>query len=80
MVDEREHDEHDDEQPRPEAEPGEKRHHFKADLRQDVAKAWGLAVEAGSILAGQGGEIVQAERDVAEDEAEDLIDRIDGEG
>lgn len=56
------------------------KHAVKHELRDGVAKAWGLAVEVGSMLAGQGGEIVQAERAVAEDDAEDLIDRIDGEG
>jgi hypothetical protein len=55
-------------------------HETKRGLREGAAKAWGLAVEAGSILAGQGGEIVQAERALAEDEAEELLDRIDGEG
>ena len=58
----------------------EGKHHLKEEMREKVAKAWGLAVEAGSVLAGQGGDIVQAERTVAEDRAEDLIDKIDGEG
>jgi hypothetical protein len=62
-----------------EEQPGED-HRLKADLREGAAKAWGLAVELGSILGGQSGEIVEAEREVAKAEAEELIDRIDGEG
>ena len=45
-----------------------------------MGKAVGIAVELGSILGGQGGEIVGAERTVAEAETEELIDRVDGEG
>lgn len=55
-------------------------HGLKEDLRGAAAKAWGIAVEVGSILGGESGEIVDAERTIAEAEAEELIDRIDGEG
>ena len=64
--------------PTPEAEeeqPGED-HHLKSDLREGAAKVWGLAVEVGSILGGQSGEIVQAEREVAQAEAEELTPEI----
>jgi hypothetical protein len=54
-------------------------HTFKESAREAVAKAVGVAVELGSILGGEGGKIVEAQRDVAEADAEDLIDRIDGE-
>jgi hypothetical protein len=69
------------EQPTPELDPesGEKRP-LKEGLREGAAKAWGLAVEVGSLLGGESGPIVDAERDVAEAGAEDLIDRLDGEG
>ncbi len=53
---------------------------LKESLRGGAAKAVGFAVEVGSMLSGQGGEIVNAERDVAEAETEELLDRIDGEG
>ena len=42
-----------------------------------VAKGVGIAVELGSILGGQGGEIVRAERELAEDETEDLLNGDD---
>lgn len=63
---------------KPEAEgpeESEARHGF----RETVGKAVGWAVELGSVLGGQGGDIVGAERDVAEGETEELIDRVDGE-
>ena len=61
--------------------PGEAgEHSTKHGIRQSVAKAAGVVVELGSILAGQGGEIVGAERAVAEAETEELVDRVDGEG
>ncbi len=70
-----------------EREPGEapaeghaEKHGFKETARGTVAKAVGIAVELGSVLGGQGGDIVHAERDVAEAETEDLLDRVDGEG
>lgn len=53
---------------------------LKENLREGAAKAVGFAVEVGSMLSGQGGEIVNAERTVAEAETEEFIDRIDGEG
>jgi hypothetical protein len=55
-------------------------HSLKEGLREGAAKAWGLAVEVGSLLSGQSGDIVEAEREVAKAEAEEFIDRIDGEG
>ena len=61
------------------AEEPEERHSLKQTARETVAKAVGIAVELGSVLGGQGGEIVGAERDVAEAETEELIDRVDGE-
>lgn len=61
-------------------EVAEETHSLKADLREGAAKAFGIAVELGSILGGSGGDIVEAQREVAEAEAEELLDRIDGEG
>ncbi|HEY5471724.1 MAG TPA: hypothetical protein VIK32_00890 [Candidatus Limnocylindrales bacterium] len=55
-------------------------HHLKEDVRDAVAKAVGIAVEAGSMLAGHSGEMVSAEGKVAEADAEQFIDRMDGEG
>jgi hypothetical protein len=49
-------------------------------MRGAVAKVVGIAVEAGSMLAGHSGEMVSAEGKVAESDAEQFIDRIDGEG
>ena len=66
-----------DEAPEPKA-PAD--HHLKADVRGAVAKAVGMAVEAGSMLAGYSGEGVSADREVAEADAEQFIDRLDGEG
>jgi len=65
--------------PAPEHEPDEK-HTVKEDLRGAVAKAVGIAVEAGSMLSGNAGELVSAEGAVAEADTEKLLDRIDGEG
>lgn len=79
-------DEHDDIEPTQEPSSGEHEHVHgeshgrKEEIRDGVAHVWGLAVELGSILAGQAGEVVQAERELAEGEAEEFIDRIDGEG
>lgn len=53
---------------------------LKEELREGAAKAFGLAVEVGSLLSGESGEIVEAEKELAADKAEDFIDRIDGEG
>ncbi len=55
-------------------------HSFKEGFRGAVAKAVGIAVEAGSMLSGNSGEIVSAEGALAEKDTEDLIDRVDGEG
>ena len=66
----------------PEQEPEERPadHHIKDDVRGAVARVVGIAVEAGSMLAGQSGELVTAEREKAESDTEEFIDRIDGEG
>lgn len=69
----------DDESAAKDAE-GEEKGGFKQSARETVGKAVGIAVELGSILGGQGGEIVGAERAIAEAETEELIDRVDGEG
>jgi hypothetical protein len=66
-----------EEAPETEAAP---EHKLKADVRGAVAKAVGMAVEAGSMLAGYSGEGVSADREIAEADAEEFIDRIDGEG
>ncbi len=63
----------------PSGEPEDK-HGFKAEFRDAVGKVVGIAVEAGSMLSGNAGEIVSAEGAVAENETEELLDRIDGEG
>lgn len=65
--------------PAPDQEPEEK-HKLKEDLRGAVAKVVGIAVETGSMLSGNSGEIVSAEGAVAEADTEKLLDRIDGEG
>jgi hypothetical protein len=62
----------------PESKPEE--HHLKDEMRSAVAKVVGIAAEAGSMLSGHSGEMVSAERTVAEADAEKFIDRIDGEG
>ena len=62
------------------AEKPEDKHRLKHDLRGAVGKVVGIAVETGSMLSGNSGEMVSAESDVAEADAEKLIDRIDGEG
>jgi hypothetical protein len=61
-------------------EPAEGEHHLKEELRGAVAKAVGIAIEAGSMLSGHAGEMVSAQGQVAEEQTEELIDRIDGEG
>jgi hypothetical protein len=53
---------------------------LKQELRDGVAKVVGYTVEVASILGQQGGAAVEAERDVAEANTEDFLDRIDGEG
>jgi len=64
----------------PETPDAEEKRPLKEGLREGAAKAFGLAVEVGSLLSGESGEIVDAEREMASSEAEDFIDRIDGEG
>ena len=66
-----------DESAEPKADAPE--HGLKADVRGAVAKAVGLAVEAGSMLSGYAGEGVSADRELAEADTEQFIDRIDGE-
>ena len=56
------------------------KHHLKKDFRGAMSKVAGLAVETGSMLSGNSGDIVSAEGAVAEADAEKLLDRIDGEG
>ena len=56
------------------------KHRIKEDLRDAVSKVVGIAVETGSMLSGNSGEIVSAEGAVAESDTEKLLDRIDGEG
>ena len=75
-----EHDDHADqptqEPANPAPSPEESDEH---PVREAVARAVGIAVEAGSMLAGQSGEIVSAEGAMAEADTEEFIDRIDGE-
>ena len=61
-------------------ESAEEKHSFKEELRDGVAKAVGIAVEAGSMLSGHSGEMVSAEGELAKADAEKFIDRIDGDG
>jgi hypothetical protein len=61
-------------------QPADEKHTLKEDVRGAVAKAVGIVAEAGSMLSGHSGEMVSAERAVAEADAEKLIDQIDGEG
>lgn len=61
-------------------ESAEDKHTLKEELRDAVAKAVGIAVEAGSMLSGHSGEIVSAEGKVAEADTEKFIDRMDGDG
>lgn len=74
MTDER--DNEDQTSPAPEADE----HTLKESLREGAAKMVGLAVEVGSMLSGESGELLKAERELAEAETEELLDRIDGEG
>ncbi len=69
-------DEHKEDAQEPESQP---EHTLKHDVRSAVAKAVGLAAEAGSMLSGHSGEMVSAEGAVAEADAEKLIDSLDGE-
>lgn len=55
-------------------------HGFKEELREGVAKAVGWVVEVGSVLGQEGGDIVGAQKRVAEGETEEFLDRVDGEG
>ena len=54
------------------------KHGLKQDIRSGVAKVVGYTVEVASILGQQGGPAVEAERDIAEANTEEFIDRIDG--
>ncbi|PKQ16991.1 MAG: hypothetical protein CVT67_02265 [Actinobacteria bacterium HGW-Actinobacteria-7] len=62
------------------SEPEPDKHTLKEGIREGAAKAWGVAVEVGSLLGGESGTIVDAERELAEGRAEELLDRLDGEG
>jgi hypothetical protein len=65
----------------PEERPStDEKHATKHAFRDGVAKAVGYGVEVASILGQQGGDAVKAEREVAEADTEELIDRMDGEG
>ncbi len=67
----------------PETAPAEKpedKHRLKHDFRDAVGKVVGIAVETGSMLSGNAGDLVSAEGAVAEADTEKLLDRIDGEG
>jgi hypothetical protein len=61
-------------------EPHEDKHGFKHELRGAIGKVVGIAVETGSMLSGNSGDLVSAEGAVAEADAEKLLDRIDGDG
>ena len=62
----------------PEGAKPEDEHTLKQDVRDAVAKAVGIAFEAGSMLSGHSGEMVSAEGKVAEADTENFIDRLDG--
>lgn len=62
----------------PAEQPGDK-HRLKHELRGAIGKVVGIAVETGSMLSGNSGDLVSAESAVAEADAEKLMDRIDGE-
>lgn len=72
------------EQPTEPTEPTEgtpeAKHGFKEDVRDAIGKVVGIAVETGSMLSGNAGEVVSAEGALAEKDTEELLDRIDGEG
>lgn len=55
-------------------------HSLKEGFREGVGKVVGFAVEVGSLLGGESGDIVEAEKALAGEATEDLVDRIDGEG
>jgi hypothetical protein len=63
----------------PADKPGDK-HRRKHEFRDAVGKVVGIAVETGSMLAGNAGDLVSAEGAVAEADTEKLLDRVDGEG
>ena len=60
------------------AEQPEDKHSFKHEVRGAIGKVVGIAVETGSMLSGNAGDLVSAEGAVAEADTEKLIDRIDG--
>ena len=62
------------------AAPAEDKHAIKHGFREAVGKVVGIAVETGSMLSGNAGDLVSAEGAVAEADAEKFIDSIDGEG
>jgi len=53
---------------------------IKHGVRDAIGKVVGIAVETGSMLSGNSGDLVSAEGALAERDAEEFIDRIDGEG
>jgi hypothetical protein len=61
-------------------ETPEHKRSLKEDFREGLAKAAGYTVEVASVLAQQGGDAVQAEKEAAEADTGEFIDRIDGEG
>jgi hypothetical protein len=67
-----------EEEPAPAAAAPEK-HTLKESLREAVGGVVGIAVEVGSMISGESGELVTAEREVAEQKTEDFIDGLDGE-
>jgi hypothetical protein len=68
----------DDENEEPTAEEAGHERTLKGDVRSAVARAVGIATEAGSMLSGHSGEMVSAEGAIAEADTEKLIDRMDG--
>jgi hypothetical protein len=68
----------DDEQGTEQAPEG--KHKVKHEFREVVGKVVGIAVETGSMLSGNSGDLVSAESALAEADAEKFLDRIDGEG
>lgn len=61
-------------------QPAKEKHPIKHEFREVVGKVVGIAVETGSMLSGNSGDLVSAEGAVAEADAEKFIDRLDGEG
>ena len=62
----------------PSDEQPHSKHSMKQEFREVVGKVVGIAVETGSMLSGNSGDLVSAEGAVAEADAEKFIDRLDG--